>query len=250
MENKLSIINISKVFVSNSDRKVTALKNVNMDVKTGEFVCIIGETGCGKTTLLRIIAGLEKPDKGKVLIDGEFIGDLKNPCSLVFQQYSIFPWFNVIQNVALPLEFKGAEKKERLEKAGELINLVGLKGFEQAKPYELSGGMQQRVAIARALAYDPEILLMDEPFGALDERTRCKLQNLLLGIWKKKRKTVIFVTHNIDEAVTLADKILVMSSDPGRIIKEIQVKLNRPRKRLEESFTKFHLELRSVLGSE
>ena len=249
MENKLSLINISKVFVSNSDRKVTALKNVNMDVKTGEFICIIGETGCGKTTLLRIIAGLEKPDKGKVLIDEEPLNEQKNPCSLVFQQYSIFPWFNVIQNAALPLEFKGVEKKERLEKAGELINLVGLKGFEQAKPYELSGGMQQRVAIARALAYDPEILLMDEPFGALDEKTRHKLQNLLLGIWEKKRKTVIFVTHNIDEAVTLADKILVMSSDPGRIVKEIQVKLNRPRKRLEESFTKFHLELRSILGS-
>lgn len=249
MEYKLELQNIKKVFKSDSNRSLTALDNINISVKAGEFVCIIGKTGCGKTTLLRITAGLENPTSGKILIDNNQIIGVNKKCTLVFQQYSIFPWFSVIQNIALPLELKGFSKIERLEKAKEYINLVGLSNFENARPYELSGGMQQRVAIARALAYDPEILLLDEPFGSLDERTRQKLQDLFLKIWDKRKKTIVFVTHNIDEAVTLADRILVMADSPGRVVDEIDIVLKRPRKRLDEEFTNYHLKLRNILES-
>ena len=249
MEYKLELKNIKKVFISNSNKALTALDSINLSVKAGEFVCIIGKTGCGKTTLLRITAGLEIPTSGKILIDKNQIIGVNRKCTLVFQQYSIFPWYTVMQNIALPLELKGFSKNEKVEKAKEYINLVGLTNFENSKPYELSGGMQQRVAIARALAYDPEILLLDEPFGSLDERTRQKLQNLLLEIWEKRKKTIVFVTHNIDEAVTLADRIIVMADSPGRIMDEVDIVLKRPRKRLEEEFTKYHLKLRNILES-
>ena len=160
-----------------------ALENVNLLVKGGEFVSLIGPTGCGKTTLLRIIAGLEPPSSGQILVDSHTVEKPHQVSTLVFQQYSLFPWYNVLDNVAFPMEMKRITKPDRIRKAGELIELVGLQGFEKAQPYELSGGMQQRVAIARALAYDPEVLLMDEPFGALDERTRHRLQGVLLDIF-------------------------------------------------------------------
>ncbi|NQS98897.1 MAG: ABC transporter ATP-binding protein [candidate division Zixibacteria bacterium] len=245
----LIIDSIDKVFFTPPDREVTALENVSLRVAGGEFVSLIGSTGCGKTTLLRIIAGLESPSSGRILLDGYQAGDMNGACTLVFQQYSLFPWLNVWRNVVFPLEMKGIPKAERTALAKEYIELVGLSGFESAKPYELSGGMQQRVAIARALAYDPEILLMDEPFGALDERTRHRLQGILLKIWQKKRKTIIFVTHNIDEAIYLADRIIVMSTEPGRVAEELRITLPRPRNRLAEEFTEIHLKIRNILES-
>ncbi len=243
----LLINNIGKVFSSTPDRAVTALNSVNLEVKTGEFVSVVGPTGCGKTTLLRIVAGLETPDAGEITLNGVPMNHCSEACTLVFQQYSLFPWLSVQDNVSFPLEMRGVPKGRRRQQARELIELVGLGGVEKAKPYQLSGGMQQRVAIARALAHDPEILLMDEPFGALDERTRSRLQKILLHIWDQKRKTVIFITHNIDEAIYLADRVVVMASEPGRIVDEIRIELPRPRNRLAQEFTEIHLKLRNIM---
>ncbi len=243
----LSIKGIQKQFFTPPDRQIIALDQIYLDVRGGEFISLIGPTGCGKTTLLRIIAGLEIPNSGEILLDGMPVDDLHRISTLVFQQYSLFPWCSVIENVMFPMEMKGIPKDERQNRAEEYIALVGLSGAEKAQPYELSGGMQQRVAIARALAHDPEVLLMDEPFGALDERTRHRLQNALLDIWKKKRKTIIFVTHNIDEAIYLADRIIVMTTEPGRIQEDVLVDLKRPRNRLDESFTDLHLKVRNIL---
>ncbi|MBU1881416.1 ABC transporter ATP-binding protein, partial [bacterium] len=200
-----------------------------------------------KTTLLRIIAGLENASSGEILLDGQPVADLNRISTLIFQQYSLFPWYNVIENITFPMEMKGLRKAERRRRAEELIQLVGLQGTEKAAPYELSGGMQQRVAIARALAHDPEVLLMDEPFGALDERTRHRLQTVLLEIWKRKGKTILFVTHNIDEALFLADRIIVMGTEPGRVVEDWHISLKRPRNRLADDFTQLHLKIRNVL---
>ena len=247
MMKNLTISNIAKVFLTPPGREVIALKDVRLNVEAGEFLAIIGPTGCGKTTLLRIFAGLEIPDSGEISLDEKPLADFPNACTLVFQQYSLFPWLNALDNVAFPLESKGIRKRERRRRAETLLELVGLKEEAKTKPYELSGGMQQRVAIARALACDPEILLMDEPFGALDERTRNRLQNILLDLWEKKRKTIILVTHNIDEAIYLADRIVVMAAEPGRIVEEVRVNLPRPRNRLAEDFSQLHLKLRNIL---
>ncbi|TKJ42548.1 nitrate ABC transporter ATP-binding protein [candidate division LCP-89 bacterium B3_LCP] len=244
---EFSISSVSKLFTASPDREVIALDGIDLKIRAEEFVCILGPTGCGKTTLLRIIAGLENPTSGQILQDGESVSHAHEFCTLVFQQYSLFPWLNVHENVSFPMEMKGVSRQERTMKAKELLELVGLTGVEKAQTYELSGGMQQRVAIARALAHDPEILLMDEPFGALDERTRNRLQKILLDIWQKKCKTVIFVTHNIDEAIYLADRIIVMTTEPGRIAEELKVNLPRPRQRLGEEFTKLHLKIRKIL---
>ena len=247
MMETLELNGLSKIFNAPPDREVVALKNVDLQIASGEFVAVIGPTGCGKTTLLRIIAGLEAPSCGAILLDGKPVIDLHRISTLVFQQYSLFPWLDVLGNVAFPMEMKGIHKKERLKRAEEYIALVGLTAFEKAKPYELSGGMQQRVAIARALAHDPEVLLMDEPFGALDERTRHRLQKILLQIWQEKRKTILFVTHNIDEAIYLADRIIIMATEPGRVVAQQRVSLGRPRDRLAEKFTKIHLEIRNII---
>ncbi|MDP8240159.1 MAG: ABC transporter ATP-binding protein [Candidatus Hatepunaea meridiana] len=244
---KLILNKVGKVFIGEDERQVDALHDVDMTADAGEFLCIIGPTGCGKTTLLRLIAGLMPYSSGSILLDEKPVEGLNPDCTLVFQQLSLFPWFSVLGNVAFALEMKGLEKNERRNKAIELLNLVGLDGVAKAKPYELSGGMQQRVAIARALAYDPEILLMDEPFGALDEKTRQRLQNVVLDLWREKQKTILFVTHNIDEAIYLADRILVMEADPGRIIGNIPLSLNRPRNRLSQKFIDLHIEIRNLL---
>lgn len=243
---KLVLKNVSRQFINNS-RSTTALKDVNIQAKSSDFISIIGPTGCGKTTLLRLVAGLLPLSSGEISMDGRPVEGLNRNCTLVFQQFSLFPWFNVIGNVAFALEMKGVEKVKRRRMSMELLRLVGLEEVAKAKPYELSGGMQQRVAIARALAYDPEILLMDEPFGSLDERTRNRLQNILLNIWQEKRKTVLFVTHSIDEAIYMADRIVVMASEPGRVIDEIPITLPRPRNRLSEEFTAQHIRLRNLL---
>ena len=206
-----------------------ALKHVSFRVNVGEFLCIVGPSGCGKSTLLRILGGLVKPTSGKVSIEGELLTVPRRQIGFVFQKANLMPWRTVLRNIAMPLEIKGLKTKEASQLAGELLKLVGLEGFEDAYPHELSGGMEQRVAIARALIHDPTILLLDEPFCSLDALTREHMNLELLRIWQARRKTVVMVTHSIQEAVFLADRILVMSSQPGRIKTTISVSLQRPR---------------------
>jgi NitT/TauT family transport system ATP-binding protein len=243
----LSVKDVSKKFLGERKEEVVALDNLNFTVQEGEFLCIVGPTGCGKTTLLRLIAGLEQPDSGDIALGSKIVTGLNRETTLVFQQYSLFPWRNVINNVAFSLELKKIPRKERYEQARSYIARVGLGQFEKAYPYELSGGMQQRVAIARALAYNPGLILLDEPFGALDERTRHRLQKELLAIWQQETKTVIFVTHNIDEAIYLADRILVMRDRPGSIDTEVQVLFSRPRNRRSDEFLELHIRIRETL---
>ncbi len=232
----IQLQNISVVYNAHNQVPVSALEDFSLSVREGEFLTIIGPSGCGKSTLLNILAGLQKPTKGKVLIEGEHIeAPRPDKVAMVFQEYTLFPWRTVLGNVEVGLEFKGVSKHERRSKALEKIKLVGLQGFEARYPHELSGGMKQRVAIARALTIDPEILLMDEPFGALDEQTRLVLGEELMRIWEETRKTIIFVTHSLSEAVYLSDRIVVMTARPGRI-KEI-LKVNFPHPRRPEIMT-------------
>ncbi len=245
--NRLILEHVGKVFSGENLREVVALQDIHLSAGAGEFICIIGPTGCGKTTLLRIIAGLESPTSGRIRMDDQPVEGINRSCTLVFQQLSLFPWLNVLENVTFALDSKGNSKTALRQTAMDLLKLVGLDGAAKARPYELSGGMQQRVVIARALAYDPEILLMDEPFGALDERTRQRLQDILLDLWQEKRKTILFVTHNIDEAIYLADRIIVMAIEPGRIVKDFTIALPRPRERLSAEFTELHIEIRNLL---
>ncbi|NLE75153.1 MAG: ABC transporter ATP-binding protein [Chloroflexi bacterium] len=206
-----------------------ALEDVTFRVAQGEFLCILGPSGCGKTTLLRVLAGLIPPSGGQVLLDGQPIVSPSREVGLVFQTANLMPWRTVCRNVTLPLEVAGLPLAEARARAGPLLQLVGLAGFEEAHPAQLSGGMQQRVAIARALAPEPKVLLMDEPFGALDAITRERLNVELLKIWDLQRQTIVMVTHSIREATFLADRILVMGPRPSRIIMELAVPLPRPR---------------------
>ena len=210
---------------------VHALEEINFAVSDGEFVSLIGPSGCGKSTLLRVVADLSKPTTGKVQVGGESpnAARLKRKVGFVFQDPALLEWRRVLQNVALPLEIKGVSRREREKSAQELIELVGLKGFERSYPRQLSGGMRQRAAIARAMSTNPEVMLMDEPFGALDQITRDRLNMELLNLSQRKRMTVLFVTHSIHEAVLLSDRVFVMTPRPGRISGEIEVDLPRPR---------------------
>ena len=210
-------------------QEILALADVTMGVRANEFITIVGTTGCGKSTLLNIVAGLEQPSGGLLTIDGKPVAGPGLDRGMVFQTYSLFPWQTVVRNVEFGLGKKGMGRKERREVARQHIDMVGLSGFEHAYPAQLSGGMQQRVAIARALAYDPSLLLMDEPFGALDAQTRGLMQELLLRIWEQHKTTVLFITHDVDEAIFLADRLYVMTARPGRIKSEISVELARPR---------------------
>jgi NitT/TauT family transport system ATP-binding protein len=212
-----------------SDPPVEALKDVSFSIRVGEFLTVLGPSGCGKTTLLRILAGLETFDDGDVRVRGATVRGPGPDRAMVFQSFALLPWASIIDNVAFGLQLRGVARAEREARAEELIDLVGLKGFERRLPGELSGGMQQRVGLARALAVDPEILLMDEPFGALDEQTRRLLQEELLVIWETTRKTVVFITHSMDEAVLLGDRVVLMSPRPGRIVDVVDVPLARPR---------------------
>lgn len=244
---RVIIQNLTKVFPSSRGSSVTALDNINLTIEPGSFTCIIGPTGCGKTTLLRIIAGLETPTSGLVIVGNEPVNGPSKDTGMVFQQYSLFPWRSVIDNVAFGLEVRGVSKKERYRQAMDLLKLVSLTDFAKSRPYELSGGMQQRVAIARALATDPALLLLDEPFGALDERTRHRLQDELITIWDRTKKTVLFVTHNIDEAVYLGQRIVALADQPSRIVDDISIKLARPRDRVSPEFVDMLLKVRLVL---
>jgi NitT/TauT family transport system ATP-binding protein len=214
-----------------ADKPVVALDNINLQIKSGDFVSLIGPSGCGKTTLLRAIADLEHPTGGSIKIDGKTPEEarLKRAYGYVFQAPALYPWRTVERNVMLPLEIMGLDKSERARRAEEQLALVGLKGFEKKYPWQLSGGMQQRVSIARALAFAPELLLMDEPFGALDEITRDHLNLQLAELWRRTGKTCIFVTHSISEAVFLSTRIVVMSPRPGRILDVIESDLPRER---------------------
>jgi NitT/TauT family transport system ATP-binding protein len=210
---------------------MVALEDINLEIEDNEFICFIGPSGCGKTTLLRIVAGLEEATEGTVTLDGEPIKGPGPERGMVFQEYSLFPWRTVIDNIVFGLELKGVPAAERLSKGRQYLKMVGLERFETRYPHELSGGMKQRVAIARALVNRPKALLMDEPFGALDAQTRNIMQSELLRIWQEERKTVVFVTHSVDEAIYLADRIVIMSARPGRIKDIIEIPLSRPRNR-------------------
>ena len=211
------------------DGKFLALDTVNLNVEQNEFICVVGPSGCGKTTLLNIIAGLCKPTTGTVKVRGELVTGPSKGKGVVFQQYALYPWLTVEKNVEFGMRMKGVPKAERAEIAKKYIDLVGLSKFAKAYPKELSGGMKQRVAIARAYATAPEVLLMDEPFGALDAQTRAQLQENLLKTWEQERKTCFFITHDVEEAVLLATKIIIMSAGPGHITEIVPVTLPYPR---------------------
>ncbi|MDR7307096.1 ABC transporter ATP-binding protein [Rhodoferax saidenbachensis] len=222
---KIRFEHVSKEFTVRAeddgpDKRFTALQDVTLDVRVGEFLVLVGPSGCGKSTLLDLLAGLTLPSQGRVLIDGKPITGPARDRGVVFQQYALFPWLSALDNVAFGLEIAGLGKKERREKAAHYLELVGLTDFRNHYPHEMSGGMKQRVAIARSLAYEPEVLLMDEPFAALDAQTRETLQEELVDIWHRTGKTIVFITHGIDEAVVLGQRVAVMTSRPGRI-KEI-----------------------------
>lgn len=206
-----------------------ALSDVALKVERGEFVTIVGPSGCGKSTLLMLVAALLKPTSGSLSLNGEPITNPGSDRALVFQDFALLPWRTVLANVELGLELKGIPKAERRAAARKYVSMVGLRAFENNYPHQLSGGMRQRVGIARALSVEPEVLLMDEPFGALDAQIRQVMASELLRIWERDRKTILFVTHDIDEAIYLADRVIVMSASPGRIICEIEVSLPRPR---------------------
>lgn len=229
MENlKLSVNNISKVFQSRKT-SLKVLEDCSLELKKNEFVSIVGTSGCGKSTLLNIIAGLLPPSQGNILIDGQTIDGPGRDRGVVFQTYTLFPWLTVEKNIAFALKNTKVSNKEKTELVKHYINSVGLSGFEKSYPKELSGGMQQRVAIARALVYKPSVMLMDEPFGALDAQTRGMMQELLLKVWQEHKTTVLFITHDVDEAVFMSDRVLIMTARPGKIKEEININLDRPR---------------------
>ena len=224
----LSLRGVERRFASAAGTTL-ALQATDLDVAENDFVTILGPSGCGKSTLLRIVGGLDTQTAGQVLLDGRPVAGPGADRGMVFQSYTLFPWLNVLDNVCFGLRERGLPREQQLHIAEGFIAQVGLKGFEQHFPKQLSGGMQQRTAIARALANDPRILLMDEPFGALDHQTRELMQELLLGIWERQQKTVLFVTHDIDEAVFMAGRVVVMSARPGRIKLDLAVELPHPR---------------------
>lgn len=233
--NRLELRGVRKVWVGRAG-SVIALDEVNLDVRVGDFVCLLGPSGCGKSTLLEMLAGLVDPTSGQILMDGVPVTGPSAKRGMVFQSHALFPWRTASENVEFGLEMARVPATERREKASNLISLVGLNGFENSLPRELSGGMCQRVAVARALATSPEVLLMDEPFGALDAQTREELQRETVRIWQETRSTIVFVTHSVQEAVTLADRIVVMTKRPGRIRAVIENNLVRPRDVTDANF--------------
>jgi NitT/TauT family transport system ATP-binding protein len=232
----LIIQNLTRTFPRENGTTLTAIENLSLTVHDKEFVCVLGPSGCGKTTLLRMIAGLDTASSGEILLDGERISGPNPKVGIVFQEYSLFPWRSVIDNIAFGLEMRGFARTERNRVAEQYLDLVGLTQFRESYPSELSGGMRQRVAVARALALEPVVLLMDEPFGAIDAQTRNMLQHELLGIWEKTKKTIIFITHSVDEAVFLADRIVALTPRPGTICEIIPIDQVRPRDRTSVEF--------------
>lgn len=250
---KLRIEHVTKQFpIRGTDDTFTALDDVSIDLADGEFLALVGPSGCGKSTLLDLLGGLSSPTTGRILLDGKPIGGPGLDRGIVFQQYALLPWRTARTNIEFGLEAKGVPKKERRDIAGHYLDLVGLSGFADRYPHELSGGMKQRVAIARSLAFDPEVLLMDEPFAALDAQTRESLQDELLRIWRETRKTILFITHGIDEAVYLGRRVAVLTSRPGRIKTIVDVDLDRTVDdvRSGEAFRNLRHHIWSLLQSE
>ncbi len=244
---------VSLVFKAKDREPVTPPSNFSLDIAQGEFVSIVGPSGCGKSTFLNIVLGLIQPGSGKIQLNGTRIMGPGQERAMVFQEFGLLPWRTVTANVELGLELKGVPAEQRLARANELIKLVGLSGFERHYPHELSGGMKQRVGLARALATEPEVLLMDEPFAALDAQTRDLMQAELLQIWERTKKTVLFVTHSIEEAAYLSDRVIVMTARPGRTKDVIQIDLPRPRDyemRLTPKFNEIKLRIWEVLKEE
>ena len=231
----IEIKNINKSF-DGRGKNLSVLEDINLTIDDGEFVCLLGPSGCGKTTLLRLIAGLDNPTSGEVVANGEVVEKPSGDRAVIFQQYSLFPWLTVLQNVTFGLEMSGGSKEENIQAAERYLKSVGLLEFKDSYPHELSGGMKQRVAIIRSLLNHSPILLMDEPFSALDMQNRHKLQEQLIGVWKRFENTIVFVTHDVDEAVYLADKIVLLDKNPGKIAEVISVDLERPRKRESQEF--------------
>jgi NitT/TauT family transport system ATP-binding protein len=259
MSNAIQIQNVGKVFPVKSGRRgaqqpFVALDNINLEIRAGEFFVIVGPSGCGKSTLLDLIGGLTQPTSGRILISGKPIDGPALDRGLVFQQYALFPWRTAQKNVEFGLEAKGVPARERAEVARRFLELVGLAEFADRYPHELSGGMKQRVAIARSLAYEPDVLLMDEPFAALDAQTRENLQGELIRIWERSGKTIVFITHGIDEAVYLGQRVAVMTSRPGRIKQVVDIPLeSRSREediRAAPEFARLRHEIWSLLRDE
>lgn len=260
MENKrskISVKDVSRIFFSPSGERIEALKGVNLEVEDafssagrdlGEFRVLLGPSGCGKSTLLRMIAGLDKPTSGQVLVNGEVVTHPGKDRGMVFQKYTSFPWLTVADNIAYGMKINGVPEAQRKETVDRLLQSVGLTEFANVYPETLSGGMQQRVAIARTLALRPSVILMDEPFGALDAQTRSDMQQLLLQIWDETACTILFVTHDVEEAVYLADRIFIMSSHPGTIVEDVEVPFDRPRDLGLKEKNEFHELQHYVLG--
>lgn len=245
----LVIRNVSKRYTADG-RKTGALHDVNLELRDGEFVCVLGPSGCGKSTLLNIIAGLERASGGTVELDGKKVCCAGPDRAVMFQESALFPWMRAVENVAYPLKVAGVPKDERMERAMSYLKLVRLEGFAQRYPHELSGGMRQRVALARALILDSKVLLMDEPFAALDSQTKTILQLELQRIWLETKRTIFFVTHNVEEAVMLADRVVVLSAHPGTIKKEFRIELARPRQKESLDLTYFAKSVMNVLREE
>lgn len=247
----IEISHLSKIF-KDAKRKsdVVALDDINLEVAKNEFLCLLGPSGCGKSTLLNMIAGFEKPSSGTVTVDGQLITAPGSDRGVVFQQANLMPWLPIWENVAFHLLLRGGQKGERRAIAQRYIDMVGLTGFENHYPSELSGGMNQRVGIARALLMNPQVILMDEPFGALDEQTRMDMQNELVRIWQQHQGTIVFVTHGIDEALTLGTHVAVMSARPGRIREIIPIDLARPRDITSPQFNETKRHILGLLRSE
>ena len=245
---KVHIDHVVKKF-NGRNGEMVALNGVDLDIHENEFVCVVGPSGCGKSTLLNIIGGLESPTEGQVLVDGKPVQGPGPDRGIVFQQYALFPWLTVEKNVQFGLKLQGKSNEEAEEIAHKYLKMVDLEGFAKSYPKELSGGMKQRVAIARAYAADPEVLLMDEPFGALDAQTRTQLQTELLETWEKDRKTCFFITHDVEEAIILAQKVIIMSARPGRIKSIIDIDIPYPRTQ-ETKMTPRFLELKNEIWSQ
>ncbi|MGD2057771.1 MAG: ABC transporter ATP-binding protein [Anaerolineales bacterium] len=239
MTDATGILRAQEIYVSFPDRDadLLVLEDISLGVSANEFLCIVGPSGCGKTTLLRVLGGLLDPTRGEVLFEGQALAQPRRRIGFVFQESNLMPWRSAVENIRLPLELTGASQKQIEERCGELIDLVGLQGFEDTLPRDLSGGMAQRVAIARALAHKPDLLLLDEPFGQLDALTRERMGTELLRIWKASKGTVVMVTHSITEAVLLADRVIVLSARPASVVLDQPIRLGRPRS-LDLTYTK------------
>jgi NitT/TauT family transport system ATP-binding protein len=248
-KSKITLKGVNRSFASHTGERIDALQNINFEIEDayskegrdiGEFRVLLGPSGCGKSTLLRLIAGLDHPDSGEILVNDLRVQHPGKDRGMVFQKYTSFPWLSVADNIGYGLKINGVPSEKRKETVAQLIQDVGLAGFENAYPETLSGGMQQRVAIARTLALRPSVILMDEPFGALDAQTRSEMQQLLLKVWDETASTILFVTHDVEEAIFLADRIFIMCAHPGTIVEDVQVPFDRPRDLSLKQRNEFH----------